>query len=321
MSRCRWIHCNICFHLLDKKDRKFYQLSCRHVLCKQCMGRTNRGTVCPVCQKPLDRFTELTNQMDRADKMFFDPGAIRALQVVSQNVLFQHRQRDHLVQQIIHRREGLPKLREMENQLRQRIVETQRRYEKLRTYRRNLQERLRSMSPRQSSSEGHGAGDRYRVPPYFLSPSAASSSPMALSNRATSTPRVDPGRLTPAAASTSRTVAPSVPGGCYNPYTIAQPQLRAQKPPSVGGFSLIDSADDSGIGSRTPTGSTSFNSRGSAGSSELAQRTTDPVVYGGKSYFKTPTVRQRPMPYGSPAPSTITRDPSPSSQNYQRRKP
>ncbi|XP_058066080.1 RING finger protein narya-like [Anopheles bellator] len=175
MSSSRWIHCNICFHLLDKKDRKFYQLSCRHVLCKQCMGRTNRGTVCPVCQKPLDRFTELTNQMDREDKMFFDPGVVRALHVVGQNVLFQHRQREHLVQQIIRRREGLPKLREMENQLRQRIVETQRRYEKLRTYRRNLQERLRSTSPRasprgQSSTAGLGAGERCRRPMPYGSP-------------------------------------------------------------------------------------------------------------------------------------------------------
>uniref|UniRef100_A0A182MJ44 RING-type domain-containing protein n=1 Tax=Anopheles culicifacies TaxID=139723 RepID=A0A182MJ44_9DIPT len=110
MSATRWIHCNICFHLLSKKERKFYHLSCRHVLCKQCMAKTNRGTICPVCEKPLERFTELNNQ-----------------------------------------RAVILQMKEMEDSLRQKIVETQRRYEKFRTYRRNLQETLRQMSPRYAS--------------------------------------------------------------------------------------------------------------------------------------------------------------------------
>uniref|UniRef100_A0A182WI84 RING-type domain-containing protein n=1 Tax=Anopheles minimus TaxID=112268 RepID=A0A182WI84_9DIPT len=148
MSATRWIHCNICFHLLSRKERKFYHLSCRHVLCKQCMAKTNRGTICPVCEKPLERFTELNNQMDRKEKMFYDSSSLKVLSVAYQSVIFQHKQRENMIRGILRCRTAILQMKEMEDSLRQKIVETQRRYEKFRTYRRNLQETLRQMSPR-----------------------------------------------------------------------------------------------------------------------------------------------------------------------------
>uniref|UniRef100_A0A182R9F1 RING-type domain-containing protein n=1 Tax=Anopheles funestus TaxID=62324 RepID=A0A182R9F1_ANOFN len=152
MSATRWIHCNICFHLLSRKERKFYHLSCRHVLCKQCMAKTNRGTICPVCEKPLERFTELNNQMDRKEKMFYDPGSLKVLSVAYQNVVFQHKQRENMIKGILRCRTAIMQMKDVEDALRQKIVETQRRYEKFRTYRRNLQETLRERSPRYGNS-------------------------------------------------------------------------------------------------------------------------------------------------------------------------
>uniref|UniRef100_A0A182QUJ0 RING-type domain-containing protein n=1 Tax=Anopheles farauti TaxID=69004 RepID=A0A182QUJ0_9DIPT len=148
MPPARWIHCNLCFYLMVKKDRKFYHLSCLHVLCRQCMSKTNRGTICAVCSKPLERFTELSNQMDRHEKMYYDPGMLQALSTAHQTVVFQHKQREHLVKRILRCRYVNAQMKEMENQLREKIVEAQRRYEKFRNYRRNLQEVLRQSSPR-----------------------------------------------------------------------------------------------------------------------------------------------------------------------------
>ncbi|XP_050089896.1 RING finger protein narya-like [Anopheles aquasalis] len=153
MSRPRWIHCNVCFHLQWPRDRTFYQLSCRHVLCKLCMSKTKRATVCPICRQSILRFTELSNEkMTRKDKMMFDVAAVDALDWQSQSLAFQHKQREHLIEKILRCRNELPKLSEMEDELRKRIVEAQRRYEKLRNYRRTLQENLRQISPRFNNS-------------------------------------------------------------------------------------------------------------------------------------------------------------------------
>uniref|UniRef100_A0A182N7L0 RING-type domain-containing protein n=1 Tax=Anopheles dirus TaxID=7168 RepID=A0A182N7L0_9DIPT len=151
MPPARWIHCNMCFYLMAKQDRKFYHLSCRHVLCRQCMSKTNRGTMCAICSKPLERFTELSNQMDRREKMYYDPGVLQVLSATHQTIMFQHKQRENLVKRILRCRYANAQMKDMENQMRQKIVEAQRRYEKFRNYRRNLQEVLRQSSPRQSA--------------------------------------------------------------------------------------------------------------------------------------------------------------------------
>uniref|UniRef100_A0A182K0S8 RING-type domain-containing protein n=1 Tax=Anopheles christyi TaxID=43041 RepID=A0A182K0S8_9DIPT len=158
MSTSNWIHCNICYHLYASKERKFYHLSCLHVLCKPCMAKTNRGTTCPLCKKPLERFTELNDQMERKEKMFYNPGSLKMFSVMHQSVIFQHKQREDMIRGILRRRIAIVQMKEMENVLREKIVETQRRYEKFRTYRRNLQETLRQVSPRYGSGPliGHG---------------------------------------------------------------------------------------------------------------------------------------------------------------------
>ncbi|XP_053665982.1 RING finger protein narya-like [Anopheles marshallii] len=172
MSVPRWIHCNICLHLLSRKERKFYHLSCRHVLCRQCMGKTSRGTICPVCNKPLERFTELSNQMDRKEKMLYDSGSLKLLSVAYQSVIFQHKQRENMIRGILRCRKAIMQMKDMEDSLRQKIVETQRRYEKFRTYRRNLQETLRQMSPRYGNGPLMGTNGRAAVPQITDYPSA-----------------------------------------------------------------------------------------------------------------------------------------------------
>lgn len=152
MAPPHWIHCNLCYYVMVRKERKFYHLSCRHVLCRPCMGKTDRGKICPVCQQPLARFSELNNQMERKEKMYYEPGVMRAFSNVCQNVIFQHKQRENLIRGILRCKKALPQLKEMENALRQRIVATQRQYEKFRAYRRNLQDILRQNSP----AYGHG---------------------------------------------------------------------------------------------------------------------------------------------------------------------
>ncbi|XP_035794415.1 RING finger protein narya-like [Anopheles albimanus] len=219
MSRPRWIHCNVCFHLKDQRDRQFYQLyPCHHVICKLCMSKTNHGTVCPICRQSILRFAELNNEMNAKDKMMFDPAAIGALDRQCQNVVFQYKQREHLIEKILRCRNELPRLGEMEDELRKRIVETQRRYEKLRNYRRSLQEHLRKSSPRfnhsgitpqQSGRLSTPAAGHHRSPAISRSSlQASSASGSAHSNRVidlrcsqrpyTPSPRV------PASSATSR---------------------------------------------------------------------------------------------------------------------
>ncbi|KFB51032.1 AGAP006749-PA-like protein [Anopheles sinensis] len=152
MSPPYWIHCNLCYHVMVRKERKFYHLSCRHVLCKPCMAKTERGTTCPVCHQPLSRFSELNNQMERKEKMYYDPGAHKTFSDASQIAVFQLKQRENMVRGILRCRKAVPQMKEMFNTLRQRIVETQRQYEKYRTYRRNLQEIMR-----QQNSPAYGA--------------------------------------------------------------------------------------------------------------------------------------------------------------------
>ncbi|XP_049545109.1 RING finger protein narya-like isoform X1 [Anopheles darlingi] len=237
MSRPRWIHCNVCFHLQEKRDRTFYQLSCRHVICKLCVSKTNRGTVCPVCRRSIQRFTELNNEMNAKDKMMFDPAAIGALDRQCQNVVFQYKQREHLIEKILRSRNELPRLSEMEDELRNRIVETQRRYEKLRNYRRSLQEHLRKsrfnhsgITPQShllsTPASGQAAMAAAAAAAINLSSSRSSSGGVAHSNRA-----VDLRCSQRSYASSSRVSAASAT-------SITRSKLHA--------------ANDSGISTRTP---------------------------------------------------------------------
>uniref|UniRef100_A0A182X222 RING-type domain-containing protein n=1 Tax=Anopheles quadriannulatus TaxID=34691 RepID=A0A182X222_ANOQN len=297
MSTNGWIHCNICFHSFERKERKFYHLSCRHVLCKSCMAKTNRGTMCPLCKKPLERFTELNNQMERKDKMYYDPGSLKVFGVAYQSVIFQHKQREDMIRGILRCRSAVTQMKEMENAMRQKIVETQRRYEKFRTHRRNLQEGLRQISPRYGSGPTvvQGAGYAGRTPLQPLTGNRASPQ-LALANRdgdPASRRYQDKGRPetvtfaaspesssadfsfgTPAPSNRSATVtdgsftpAEQQHARLFTPQASTERFFREGNKPAVTGQGDGVFADDSGISSmQTPTSSLSF-----AGSSRMAQ--------------------------------------------------
>ncbi|XP_565451.3 histone-lysine N-methyltransferase 2D isoform X2 [Anopheles gambiae] len=297
MSTNGWIHCNICFHSFERKERKFYHLSCRHVLCKLCMAKTNRGTMCPLCKKPLERFTELNNQMERKEKMYYDPGSLKVFGVAYQSVIFQHKQREDMIRGILRCRSAVTQMKEMENAMRQKIMETQRRYEKFRTHRRNLQEGLRQISPRYGSGPTvvQGAGCAGRTPLQPLTGNRASPQ-LALANRdgdPASRRYQDKGRPetvtfaaspesssadfsfgTPAPSNRSATVtdgsftpAEQQHARLFTPQASNERFFREGNKPAVTGQGDGGFADDSGISSmQTPTSSLSF-----AGSSRMAQ--------------------------------------------------
>uniref|UniRef100_A0A182I683 Uncharacterized protein n=1 Tax=Anopheles arabiensis TaxID=7173 RepID=A0A182I683_ANOAR len=150
MSTNDWIHCNICFHSFKRKERKFYHLSCRH--------------------------------MERKDKMFYDPGSLKVFGVAYQSVIFQHKQREDMIHGILRCRSAVTQMKEMENAMRQKIVETQRRYEKFRTHRRNLQEGLRQILPRYGAGPPVEQGAGIRTPLQPLTGNRASPQ-LALANR------------------------------------------------------------------------------------------------------------------------------------------
>uniref|UniRef100_A0A182Q7P3 RING-type domain-containing protein n=1 Tax=Anopheles farauti TaxID=69004 RepID=A0A182Q7P3_9DIPT len=143
MTPHRWIHCGLCFRLEAKKDIKFFHLSCLDVLCRACMAKTNRGTVCPVCKAPIRKFTELDDTMSKREKVLYHPGPYEFYHIASQTLLFQQKHKHNLIKAILEARHSLHRLNELESQIREKVVETQRRYENLRTFRRNLQENIR----------------------------------------------------------------------------------------------------------------------------------------------------------------------------------
>uniref|UniRef100_A0A182ISD9 RING-type domain-containing protein n=1 Tax=Anopheles atroparvus TaxID=41427 RepID=A0A182ISD9_ANOAO len=178
MAPSNWIHCSLCYNLMLKKEHKFYHLSCRHILCRPCMAKTNRGTVCPVCQGSLRRFVELNNQMERKDKMWYDPSATKIFEFACQTLMFQQKHREHLIQRIVQARKSLPRLNELEEQLRRHVVETQRRYEKLRSFRRSLQENLRRSLLPSASGTIQSSGRSTRTPAFSMQPSGQLRVPM-----------------------------------------------------------------------------------------------------------------------------------------------
>uniref|UniRef100_A0A182UG83 RING-type domain-containing protein n=1 Tax=Anopheles melas TaxID=34690 RepID=A0A182UG83_9DIPT len=133
------------------KETKFYHLSCLDVLCRTCMGKTNRGTTCPVCNNSLRHFTELGSSMGRKEKMLYHSFPVGLYQMSYQTLLFQHKQRKRLVESILKTRESLKRLDVLESEIKNQVMQTQRKYENLRNHRRSLQE-----SMRQTVSSGGG---------------------------------------------------------------------------------------------------------------------------------------------------------------------
>uniref|UniRef100_A0A182MNP8 RING-type domain-containing protein n=1 Tax=Anopheles culicifacies TaxID=139723 RepID=A0A182MNP8_9DIPT len=143
MSVQRWIHCGLCNTLMASKETKFYHLSCADILCRSCMGQTNRGTSCPICNSTIRHFTELGESMGRRVKILYHSAPISFYQIASQTLIFQQKHRKKLVQAILKARDSMRRLDELEANIRQQIVETQKRYENMRRYRRSLQESMR----------------------------------------------------------------------------------------------------------------------------------------------------------------------------------
>ncbi|XP_058462453.1 RING finger protein vilya isoform X1 [Malaya genurostris] len=165
MASTLWIHCNLCYYLFYRKDRKFYQLSCLHVFCKDCMAQSNRGTICPVCKRQGIKFVEICNAMDNKVKTLYAPNTSKSIELASTSINFQKKQKQHLISQLIAtvrtilmspsifnnmtsitqylKEEKLEKTEQFEQILRQKIYEYQQKYIKVRAQRRSMQDALR----------------------------------------------------------------------------------------------------------------------------------------------------------------------------------
>nr|XP_029714101.1 RING finger protein vilya-like [Aedes albopictus] len=143
MSGHRWIHCNICYHLLTKKERRFFLMSCQHTLCKDCMAHSNRGTCCPVCKRQGLQFVEICNTMDKKFKALFDPDVPKTIEQSCKIINFQTKQKQHLIDYLNYMDEKILKAEQMEQKLKKKVYELQQLYQKTRNYRRNKQEALR----------------------------------------------------------------------------------------------------------------------------------------------------------------------------------
>ncbi|XP_058462454.1 RING finger protein vilya isoform X2 [Malaya genurostris] len=143
MASTLWIHCNLCYYLFYRKDRKFYQLSCLHVFCKDCMAQSNRGTICPVCKRQGIKFVEICNAMDNKVKTLYAPNTSKSIELASTSINFQKKQKQHLISQLIATEEKLEKTEQFEQILRQKIYEYQQKYIKVRAQRRSMQDALR----------------------------------------------------------------------------------------------------------------------------------------------------------------------------------
>ncbi|XP_053687105.1 RING finger protein vilya [Sabethes cyaneus] len=171
MASVQWIHCNLCYYLLSRKDRKFYTTSCLHVICKKCTINSNRGTMCPVCQRQGIRFAEICNSMDSKIKNMFNPSPATVLESAINTMNFQYKQKQHLINQIIAAEEKTAKLNQVEQRFKQKIAECQQKYQKLRNYRKNLMDQ-------QSSPEFCAQSERSSKasPQFFDSPMSSGGS-------------------------------------------------------------------------------------------------------------------------------------------------
>lgn len=143
MSSHKWVHCNICYHLLSKKTRRFFLMSCQHTLCKDCMAQSNRGTCCPVCKRQGLQFVEICNTMDKKFKALFDPDVPKTVEQSCKIINFQTKQKQHLIDYLAYMDEKLLKAEQMEHRIKEKICELQKVYHKTRSYRRNQQQILR----------------------------------------------------------------------------------------------------------------------------------------------------------------------------------
>ncbi|XP_058834971.1 RING finger protein vilya [Topomyia yanbarensis] len=146
MASTLWIHCNLCYYLLYRKDRKFYQLTCLHVFCKNCMAHSNRGTTCPVCKRQGIKFVEICNSMDNKVKILYAPTPAKSIEVTSKSINFQLKQKQHLIDQLVATEDKLDKADKAEQVLRQKIYESQQKYCKVRGQRRSMQDALRQQA-------------------------------------------------------------------------------------------------------------------------------------------------------------------------------
>lgn len=72
-----WIHCNVCYELYIKKERRFFLLACNHVLCIGCVQEISDRKVngpkvynCRIC-KDKTRACEMNNNMPAHLKELF----------------------------------------------------------------------------------------------------------------------------------------------------------------------------------------------------------------------------------------------------------
>ncbi|KAL9700395.1 hypothetical protein quinque_003836 [Culex quinquefasciatus] len=169
MAPPQWIHCNHCYYLFSRKDRKFYQTSCLHVLCRNCTVYTNRGQSCPICQRQGLKFHEIANEMDPKEKALYNPEPFKPIEAASKSIIFQMKQKKHLILQLGTTGEKLHKADQMEQQMRAKIVDYQRKFDKCREQRKSLQEAIRQsqsagLSPESAELLLQSRGSRVRPP-------------------------------------------------------------------------------------------------------------------------------------------------------------
>lgn len=68
-----WIHCFKCTHLYVFKDRAFFLLSCKHIICVKCLKKVdNSRVICLKCRR-ASQYSVIGNDMPRSLKKFFHP--------------------------------------------------------------------------------------------------------------------------------------------------------------------------------------------------------------------------------------------------------
>lgn len=66
-----WIHCFKCLEIFIQKQRQFFLMECRHILCGSCMKKLNeKKAVCPICAKSIG-FMMIGNSMPKPFRMLF----------------------------------------------------------------------------------------------------------------------------------------------------------------------------------------------------------------------------------------------------------
>lgn len=90
-----WIHCYKCFEIFIKKQRQFFLLECRHILCGSCLSVEKKKTVCPICAEQTG-FLAIGNNMPKHFRMLFHPNPSQFKDIDWRVVTFQNDARKHL---------------------------------------------------------------------------------------------------------------------------------------------------------------------------------------------------------------------------------